>query len=169
MSVIIRKAKGEDAERILEYCKAIGAETENLTFGAEGIYNMTAEQEQKYLESIYHSDKQLYLVAENDGQIVGSCCFSVFPKARLSHRGEVSISVRKAAWGQHIGTQLMEAMLDFARNVSHTEIISLEVRSDNARAIALYRKFGFQKIGTFKGFMKINGEYIDSDIMCLHL
>lgn len=40
---VIRKAAVSDAENILEYCKAVGAETDNLTFGAEGI-SLTVEK-----------------------------------------------------------------------------------------------------------------------------
>ncbi len=53
--------------------------------------------------------------------------------------------------------------------MAYTEILSLEVRSDNVRAIRLYEKYGFQKIGQFKGFFKINGEYVDFDLMNLEL
>lgn len=61
----------------------------------------------------------------------------------------------------------MEWIIDFVKNTIGTEIISLEVRSDNERAIALYKKFGFKKIGTFDGFMKINGMDVSCDIMRL--
>lgn len=64
---------------------------------------------------------------------------------------------------------LMEHILDFAKNVAKSEIVSLEVRSDNEAAIHLYRKFGFEKIGTFKGYFKIADELIDFDIMELFL
>lgn len=164
----IRKATASDAEKILQYCKAVGAESDNLTFGAEGV-SITIEKEQEYLESILHSDKQLYLVAVDNNEIVGTAVFSGFAKVRLAHRGEISISVKKSMWGHHIGTRFMERIIDFAENVAKIEIISLEVRSDNERAIALYKKFGFQKIGTFKGFMKIDGKYVSCDIMALAL
>ena len=49
------------------------------------------------------------------------------------------------------------------------EQINLEVRSDNSRAIALYKKFGFRKLYTFSGFFKINGELVDFDFMNLDL
>lgn len=169
MNITIRKATAEDGERILEYCKIVGGESDNLTFGSEGVFNMTVEREQEYLEKVYHSDKDLYLVAECDGEIVGSCHLSTYPKERLAHRAEIGLSVKKDMWGNRIGTQFMEKLLDFARNVAHAEIVSLEVRSDNERAIALYRKFGFETVGTFKGFMKIHGEYVDCDIMRLSL
>ncbi len=165
---VIRKAAVSDAENILEYCKAVGAETDNLTFGAEGI-SLTVEKEREYLKSFTDSDKQLYLVAEENNEIVGTAVFSGFSKARLSHRAEISISVKKAMWGNHIGTRFMERIIDFAKNTAHTEIISLEVRSDNERAISLYRRFGFEKIGTFDGYMKVNGKDVSCDIMRLNL
>lgn len=165
---VIRKAAVSDAENILEYCKAVGAETDNLTFGAEGI-SLTVEKEREYLKSFTDSDKQLYLVAEENNEIVGTAVFSGFSKARLSYRAEISISVKKAMWGNHIGTRFMERIIDFAKSTAHTEIISLEVRSDNERAISLYRRFGFEKIGTFDGYMKVNGKDVSCDIMRLNL
>ena len=164
----IRKASAADAEKILEYCRAVGAESDNLTFGAEGV-SITLQQERDYLENLSDARRQLYLVAVDQGEIVGTAVFSSFEKARLSHRAEISISVRKAMWGKHIGTRFMEQIIDFAKNTAGTEIISLEVRSDNERAIGLYRRFGFEKVGTFDGYMKINGADVSCDIMRLSL
>ena len=121
------------------------------------------------MESIQRSNRQLYLVAVDNDEIVGTAVLSSYEKARLSHRSEISISVKKAMWGKHIGTRFMEHLIDFAENTAGTEIISLEVRSDNERAIALYKRFGFEKVGTFEGFMKINGKDVSCDIMRLSL
>lgn len=164
----IRRATPKDAEKILECLRIIGGETDNLTFGPEGV-PMTVEREQAYLESILTSEKQIYLVACNDGEIVGTASLSCSARPRLSHRGEISITVRKAMWGKHIGSQLMEKIIDFAKNTAKLEMISLEVRSDNKRAIALYKKFGFEKVGVFPALMKINGKNADCDIMILDL
>jgi ribosomal protein S18 acetylase RimI-like enzyme len=49
------------------------------------------------------------------------------------------------------------------------EIIELEVRCDNRRAIHLYEKYGFIRHGTFPAFFKIGDEYIDFDLMHLDL
>ena len=168
MGLVIRKASGRDAAGILEYCRIIGSETDNLTFGSEGIA-ASEDGERAFLENISSSDRSIYLVADLDGEIVGTCTYTGYDKERLSHRGELSISVKKSMWGRHIGTMLMEEVLSFAKNSAKAEIISLEVRSDNKRAAALYRKFGFRPIGTFTGFMKIGGKYIDCDIFQLDL
>ena len=164
----IRKATASDAENILEYCKIIGGESDNLTFGEEGVA-ITVDREREYLESILHSEKQLYLIAVNDSEIVGTAVFTCFAKPRLAHRAEISLSVKRAMWGNHIGTRFMERIIDFAKNTAKAEIISLEVRSDNERAIALYKKFGFETVGTFSGFMKINENDVSCDIMRLSL
>ena len=164
----IRKATALDAEKILEYCKVAGGESDNLTFGSEGI-SITVAKEKEYLESILHSEKQLYLVAENDSEIVGTAVFSSYSKPRLAHRGEISISVKKSMWGKHIGTRFMEEILFFAKETAHVDILSLEVRCDNERAIALYQKFGFEIVGAFDGFMRINGQDISCYMMRLQL
>ena len=166
--VEIRKATSADAEKILEYCKLIGGESDNLTFGAEGV-SFTVEAEREYLDSIFESEKQLYLVADDDGEIVGSAGFSGYSKPRLAHRGEINISVKKSMWGKHIGTRFMEELIRFAKETAKAEVISLEVRSDNERAITLYKKFGFETIGKFDGFMKIDGKDVACDIMRLSL
>ena len=63
---------------------------------------------------------------------------------------------------------LTEAVLAFAKE-NGFEQLNLEVRSDNARAIALYRKFGFEKVGEFPGFFKVRGEDVPCDWMRLAL
>lgn len=163
----IREAEAQDAEELLKYCNIVGQETDNLSFGAEGL-SVSIEQERAYLESMSEANKQVFLLAREEGGIIGTATLMGYARPRMAHRGEISISVRKSAWGKGIGTRLMEELISRARQFS-MEIISLEVRSDNKRAIGLYRKFGFEAIGTFDGFMKINGEMIAYDMMCLDL
>jgi len=43
------------------------------------------------------------------------------------------------------------------------------VKSDNKRAIALYKKMGFQEIGVYPKYTKINGIYFDDILMNLYL
>lgn len=168
MSVTITKARPEDAGELLGLLKIIGGETDNLTFGSEGL-PAALEEEQCFLASLEKSASSVMFVAKKDGKIVGNAHFSGMTRERLRHRGTIGISVVKSEWGQRIGSRLLHSVLDFAKNTAHTEIISLEVRSDNVRAIELYKRFGFEKIGHFKGFLKINGEYVNFDLMNLYL
>lgn len=168
MEIIIEKAKAADAEAILEFCKKCGSETDNLSFGMEGL-PVSIEKEAAFLESVENSDTAVFFVARAGTEIVGTANYSAFTKKRMAHRGEFGISVRKAFWNQGIGSGLLERILDFAKNTAGSEIVSLEVRSDNSAAIHLYEKFGFEKIGTFRGYFKIDGVPVDFDIMQLFL
>lgn len=148
--ITIRKANENDAHELLEYLKVIGSESDNLTFGKEGI-PLSLEDEKKYLEEIYDSNEDIYLVALKDNKIVGTSSITSYKRDRLAHRAELSITVLKEMWGQHIGSMLLNGIIDFCTKSKTIEIISLEVRCDNERAISLYKKFGFEIIGTFKG------------------
>ena len=87
---------------------------------------------------------------------------------RMRHRGELGICVKRAWWGSGAAPALMDALLAFARE-NGFEQLNLEVRSDNIRAIRLYEKYGFRKLCVFPGFFKIDGKYIDFDLMALEL
>ena len=148
----IRKASAADAEAVLECCRQVGGETDYLTYGAEGL-PVTVETERAFLERMARERGQLFLVAVEGGEVIGTASLSSGSRPRLAHRGEIGIAVRKAAWGRGIGSALL------------AEVLSLEVRSDNARAIALYRKFGFEKTGIFRGFLRVGGQEYDFDLM----
>ena len=64
-------------------------------------------------------------------------------------------------------SRLMETVIDFAEK-SGIEIIELAVRSDNERAIRLYKKHGFQEIGVYKSYFKIDEKYVDFKLMNLY-
>lgn len=162
----VREARFEDAPQVLEYLKIIGGETENLTFGAEGL-PITAEQEGEFLESVYNNPTSLHLIVCKGGEIIGDGGLTGLPR-RMSHRAEVGLSVKKAYWSCGIGSMILKELIEYAKK-SGIELLNLEVRSDNLRAIHLYEKFGFRKIGTSPAFFKINGEYADVDLMYLDL
>lgn len=164
--VIIRKATVADAAEMLMYLKKLGGESDNLTFGTEGLGNDTAA-EVEFLESRTDSSNCVTFVAERDGRIVGDASLDRM-RSRMSHRGSFGIGVLKEAWGCGIGSDLTEHIIAFARD-NGFEQIELEVRRDNLRAIRLYEKYGFKKIGVFPRFFKIDGEYVDFDFMVLYL
>lgn len=168
MNIIITKAMPEDAEELLAYLKKVGGETDNLTFDGEGL-PFSVEDEESYLRMLAESTTSVMFVAKKDGKIVGNASFNGMLGERMKHRGEFAVSVLKSEWGQGIGSMLLEAVIDFAKNTAYAEIIALEVRSDNERAVKLYEKYGFEKIGHYKGFFKIDGEYVDFDLMNLYL
>lgn len=166
MQFTIVRADAEDAAALLEYLKIVGGETDNLSFGAEGL-PMSVDEEKAYLEHQAGSSDDIQYLAKVSHEIVGTASLNRQPR-RMSHRGELGISLKKAYWGCGIASALMKEILNFAK-ANGFEQLNLEVRSDNARAIRLYEKYGFQKLCTFPGFFKIEGVPVDFDLMNLDL
>lgn len=164
---IIREARKEDAEKVLEYTKIVGGQTNNLTFGSEGL-NLTVDEEENILENIYNSDKSIFLLTCLNDEIIGLGNISAKTRNRMNHKAVLGISIKKEFWGQGIAQELMAKLIEFS-NESGLEIIELTVRSDNERAINLYKKFDFIKTGIIPQDMKIDGEYFDTDYMVLDL
>ena len=163
---MIEQAKPQDAALLLDYTRAIGGETDNLSFGAEDIH-INVEEKAKQLAEQENSRGTVLFVARANGKIIGDASLNRMPR-RMNHRGEFGIAVRKAWWGCGVASTLMQEILKFAK-ANGFEQLNLEVRSDNTRAIRLYEKFGFQKLCTFPAFFKISGQYIDFDLMNLCL
>jgi ribosomal-protein-alanine N-acetyltransferase len=74
----------------------------------------------------------------------------------------LTIAVRSAYWGQGIGSALLAALLDAARDRGCIEVF-LEVRADNPRAHGLYRRRGFEELGVRRGYYQPSG--VDAIVM----
>jgi putative acetyltransferase len=102
------------------------------------------------------------LVAELDGRIVGNCALVGYGRhVRRRHAVSFGITVHDDFAGQGVGTALMKVALDLAENWLQYTRIELTVFTDNAEAIALYRKFGFEIEGTHKQYAFRNGRFED--------
>lgn len=164
LELTLRKAEPEDAAAILAYLNRIGGESDNLTFGENGL-NLPPEQEAAFIQSVNASKTSVMLVGFVEGEVACLGDLSASTKERLAHVGEVSVSVGKKFWRQGVGEQLMKALMDFARDTGVLETLHLGVKADNAGAIALYRKLGFTEYGRFPRFFHVNGQYYDEILM----
>ncbi len=164
MNIIYRTAIKTDARAILDYLDKIGCETDNLTFGEEGI-GYTLEDEETAIEKVNDSDNQVMYLALDNNKVVSVANLSASSRPRMKHFATLGISVLKDYWQQGIATQMMKRLMEFAEKNDVLEVVRLDVRSDNTHAIHLYENFGFEKYGVFKEEMKINGEYISTDNM----
>ena len=106
--------------------------------------------------------EELLIVAELDGQVVGSAGLHPATQIRRRHAAMLGISIEPQAWGQGVGTMLMQTLCDYADGWAQLLRLELTVFADNARAIALYERFGFRIEGTLRGFAMRNGAYADA-------
>jgi L-phenylalanine/L-methionine N-acetyltransferase len=105
----------------------------------------------------------LPLLAERGGEFVGGAgLHPANPSLRRRHAMVLGISVLPQAQGQGVGSALMQALCDYADGWAHVLRLELTVFADNERAIALYRKFGFEVEGTHRAYALRDGVYVDA-------
>lgn len=166
MNIEIRKLRPEDAAEVLEYMKTVGGESDNLTFGSEGL-EISVEDEEKFIANMEKHERRALFCAEIDGEI--SAVMNVeCGIRRMAHVANFGISILKKHWGKGVGSMLTEKAIEFAKSVD-AEIIKLAVKEDNERGLALYKKYGFQEYGRLKNAIKVNGEDFDEIFMSLNL
>jgi L-phenylalanine/L-methionine N-acetyltransferase len=108
----------------------------------------------------------LSLVAELNGEVVASAgLHAVSTSLRRRHVMGLGISVAQAAQGQGVGSALMTALCEYADRWLNTLRIELTVYTDNDVALRLYRRFGFEIEGTFKGYAMRDGRHVDAFAM----
>jgi putative acetyltransferase len=117
-------------------------------------------------DSLAAGRTDLLLVAERGGEVIGtSGLHPAGPAMRRRHVATIGISVAREAQGQGVGSALMQAMCDYADRWMGALRIELTVYVDNAGAIALYRKFGFETEGRLRGYAMRDGRYVDAFAM----
>jgi RimJ/RimL family protein N-acetyltransferase len=162
--VRIRRAEPDDAAAILAYLGRAGAETINLTFGAEGP-GVSEQEEREYLSRVAASDNSLAIVAVAGDEIVGALTFDGGRRPRLRHVGEFGISLLQAYAGQGLGKALLEYMIAWAERGGVVRKINLKVRVDNVPAIRLYERMGWVHEGRTTRDTLIDGKFGDCLLM----
>ncbi|MBS6035040.1 MULTISPECIES: GNAT family N-acetyltransferase [Pantoea] len=105
------------------------------------------------------------LVACMDDEVVGQCALEVPDRARRRHSATLGMGVDERYRQRGVGRALMQEMVSLCDNWLQVSRMELTVFVDNAPAIALYRRFGFEIEGTAKGFAMRHGELIDAYYM----
>ena len=79
MGIRIEKAVPSDAAKLLEYLKQVGGETDNLTFGPEGM-PFSVEAEAEFIFSMENSTDNIMLLAKCDSKIVACADLNHLPR-----------------------------------------------------------------------------------------
>jgi len=115
-----------------------------------------------FLYEIGDHQRSYAVVGTLEGLVVGYA-ISWFVADEL-HIGNIAIA--REHQGKGFGRRLLQHLLDEASRRG-VRIVTLEVRVSNARAINLYRRYGFKGVALRKGYYADNGE--DALVMILDL
>ena len=164
--VIIREAKKEDAQSMIDFYNLAGGETDFLSFG-KNEFKRDLKEYESYLESTGGEDNSIILLTIIDEQIAGIASINSNQKVRTKHVGTLGIVVTEHYWGLGLGVKMIDCLIEWAKLNGITKKISLLTREDNTRAIELYKKVGFETEGILKKDNYINGVYYNTLMMSL--
>jgi L-phenylalanine/L-methionine N-acetyltransferase len=155
MTILIRAAEPGDYEAVRDVMSQPIAQAQTLQ-----LPFASAEMWRKRLDE-FPADGKL-LVASIDGRVVGNLGLRAGgPSPRRRHAYSLGMSVHDQFHRRGVGSALMTAAVDLADNWMQATRLELTVFTDNAAAIALYRRFGFEIEGTHKQYAFRNGAYAD--------
>lgn len=163
MIYTIRSAEETDAQSLSELRLQIDGETENMDRekGEAYIDELGFKQLiRKDTENAHH----LFLVCELDSKLVGFSRCEGSKLKRTSHKVEFGVCVLKDFWGYRIGTNLLNESIKWA-DTNGIKKITLNVLETNQKAIALYKKHGFETEGILKNDKLLSDDHYYNTVL----
>lgn len=164
LTYTIRSAVEADGEALSELRLQIDGETENLDREPGEAY-IDPKGFQSLIKADSDSERNLFLVAEMDGKLVGFSRCEGTDLKRFNHKVEFGVGVLKEFWGFGIGKSLLQESVSWA-DESGIHKMTLNVMETNEGARKLYESLGFEVEGILKNDKKLSdGKYYNMLIM----
>jgi len=126
--------------------------------------SLTTEQEK--IEQYIKSKEAIVLIIvekETDKPVGGTAFFRIDYISRAAIFYLVILD--PAYWSKGFGTEATQLMVDYAFKTLNLNRIQLHVCAENAPAIKIYQRVGFQQEGVLRQAMFRNGNYVDFWVM----
>jgi len=155
----IRTAEVADAEAIAA-AEAETAGTPGLLVGQPGEIPLDAYRTK--IAKLAGGGR--YIVAEQDGAVVGHALLDPMPMRANAHVFQLTIVVHPANVGRGIGRAMLRDLLEWAQRDRRVGKVELNVRAGNLRAQNLYRSMGFVEEARFRGRVRRTDGQIEDDL-----
>lgn len=110
--------------------------------------------------------KYFFVFAEDNGTLIGMVGAHTEDLIKSGHNATLtSVYVKEDYRGQGIATKLIDALLEKIKKNPKITRLDLMVVTTQEPAIALYKKFGFEIVGTVHKEVCVDGVYYDDHIM----
>ncbi len=108
-------------------------------------------------------------IARRGDEITGFAYWTRYSRPTFRPHVDIEkVAVAPEAQGRGVGKGLMEALIRAARQYG-TEVITLDLRGDNAVAIGLYESLGFTRYGRLPDFVAVGRKRFDTLLYSLDL
>ena len=95
-------------------------------------------------------------------ELAGVINITADQRPRVRHIGDIFLGIKKAYWGNGLGSILMEEAIEWAQSSESIRRLQLTVQKRNLAAVHLYKKMGFIIEGLQeRGACIEGGEFLD--------
>ena len=153
MPITIRPAKDGDAAAI--------ADIYNQGIADRGATFETQPRSREDIQARMADARFPLLVADNAGTVVGWAGLSSY-RSRACYAGiaEFSIYLDRGTRGHGVGRQLLQALIEAAREGGYWKLVS-RVFPFNTASRALCRACGFREVGIYEKHARLDGQWMD--------
>lgn len=160
-SATLSSAQVEDAQDLLNHLKISHQQSYRLLDRTAQMWEeVSVDEEEKIIKSFLEADRKLLMVARINNIIVAGMGIVGDDRPFRIHSATLGMSIQSSFQNIGLGSLMMETALCQAKEVGLSRL-DLAVRVYNKPAIALYEKYGFQKIGLIKNAALIDGKFVD--------
>lgn len=166
--VTIRLALPSDASALLDLIKQYLDTSEYIPIN-NADFNKTAEEIESWINKLNTAQNSLMIIAEHNGKLVGNLDLTGHHRTSLQHTAVLGMGMLLEWQNTGLGTALLHSAIQWAKENTILELLTLDVYTENIAGIALYRKQGFKEVGIVPNFIKDNGRYYDNMSMWMAL
>ncbi len=157
--ITIRPLRIADADDIYELMHM-----PNVLWGMSLLPSTTQEEWRQTIERWIQNEHVHVFIADIQNKVVGLVHVQV-GLGRSKHVGTVFMTVHDKHQGQGIGKMLVLTVIDLADNWLNLVRLTLNVYTDNERALHLFKNFDFEIEGRMRSESYRSGKYVDSYVM----
>jgi len=159
----IRQATRDDVGELISLFEAVYAETKFMLM-EPGESVVDAQALAARIENGANAQTEIWFVSRTDAGLNGFLYGRRGAARRNRHSLYLVMGVRKAAWGQGIGSGLLESIERWALAAA-IHRLELTVIAANERASRASARAGFVREGTKRDSLMIDGSYVDEIYM----
>ena len=167
--VVLRYPVEADIDAMYRYINTLHAEDTFLTTLGGKPITRTEERQfvEKVLKALRDGDAQFFLVTHKDN-VIGVCDIWKEREPRQRHVGILGVSLLSEYRDEGIGGELMKFLIQQGKDMG-LRLLRLTCFANNPRALHVYEKLGFLRVGILPKAIAYKNGYVDQVIMYLPL
>ena len=155
-NAVLRSPRDEDIPAMIDYLYRSSCETEFVLRYPEECKKYTPEFEKAVVDRVTTAENEAMLLCFVEGNLAGICSIAWKTGIKTRHRASVAIANLREYWNLGIGSKMFSELIRIAEQNENLLQLELEFIEGNARARALYEKFGFRIVGVRPDAIRLN-------------